>query len=46
VFDAPKFVQTAERMMARRGAALSEESRTWWTRVHAVCAADGRWPRP
>lgn len=45
VFDAPKFVQTAERMMARRGVPLSESSRRWWTSVHAMSATDGRWPR-
>lgn len=45
VFDATKFVQTAERMMARRGAALSESGRLWWTSVHAMIATDGRWPR-
>ncbi len=45
VFDATKFVQTAERMMARRGAALSESGRVWWTSVHAMSATDGRWPR-
>ncbi|WP_310570322.1 putative sugar nucleotidyl transferase [Gemmatimonas sp.] len=44
-FDATKFVQTAERMMARRGVSLSEGSRVWWTSVHALCAADSRWPR-
>ena len=45
VFDATKFVQTTERMMARRGAALSESGRVWWTSVHAMSATDGRWPR-
>ena len=44
-FDAPKFVQTAERMMARRGVSLSESSRQWWASVHAMSATDGRWPR-
>ncbi|QJR35159.1 putative sugar nucleotidyl transferase [Gemmatimonas groenlandica] len=44
-FDVTKFVQTAERMMARRGVPLTESSRAWWTSVHALCAADGRWPR-
>lgn len=44
-FDAAKFVQTAERMMARRGVSLSENSRAWWTSVHASSAADVRWPR-
>jgi UDP-N-acetylglucosamine diphosphorylase/glucosamine-1-phosphate N-acetyltransferase len=45
VFDATKFVQTAERMMARRGVVLDEGSRLWWSRVHAVYAANVRWPR-
>ena len=45
LFDAGKFVQTAERMMARRGVSLGERSRSWWTGVHAMSAADERWPR-
>jgi len=45
-FTVTKFVQTAERMMARRGVPLSERSREWWTSVHAMSATDGRWPRP
>jgi len=45
VFNATKFVQTAERMMARRGVVLDEGSRLWWSRVHAVYAANVRWPR-
>jgi UDP-N-acetylglucosamine diphosphorylase/glucosamine-1-phosphate N-acetyltransferase len=44
-FDAIKFVQTAERMMARRGIPLEEHGQRWWTHLHALCAADGRWPR-
>jgi UDP-N-acetylglucosamine diphosphorylase/glucosamine-1-phosphate N-acetyltransferase len=44
-FDAIKFVQTAGRMMARRGVALDERAQTWWTSVHALSATDGRWPR-
>jgi UDP-N-acetylglucosamine diphosphorylase/glucosamine-1-phosphate N-acetyltransferase len=44
-FDAPKFVQTAERMMARRGVSLRESGRLWWTGIHAMSATDGRWPR-
>ena len=44
-FDAPKFVQTAERMMARRGVSMNESSRQWWTGVHAMSATDGRWPQ-
>jgi len=45
-FDAVKFAQTAERMMARRGVALSDSAATWWREVHAMSSADQRWPRP
>lgn len=45
-FDAAKFVKTAARMMARRQVAMTEDSRAWWTTVHAMSAADRRWPRP
>jgi len=44
-FEATKFAQTAERMMARRGVPLSASSRRWWTSVHAMSATDGRWPQ-
>ncbi len=44
-YDAVKFVQTAERMMTRRQVAFTEGDGAWWTRVHAVSSADGRWPR-
>jgi UDP-N-acetylglucosamine diphosphorylase/glucosamine-1-phosphate N-acetyltransferase len=44
-FDAGKFADTAARMMARRGVALSDESKAWWLTVHAVAGADMRWPR-
>lgn len=44
-FDAVKFVQTAERMMARRHVTITERARAWWAEVHAMSAADGRWPR-
>lgn len=44
-FDARKFVDTATRMMARRGVALSDETKAWWQTVHAVACADTRWPR-
>lgn len=45
LFDAVKFVQTAERMMARRHVTITERDRAWWAEVHAMSAADGRWPR-
>jgi UDP-N-acetylglucosamine diphosphorylase / glucose-1-phosphate thymidylyltransferase / UDP-N-acetylgalactosamine diphosphorylase / glucosamine-1-phosphate N-acetyltransferase / galactosamine-1-phosphate N-acetyltransferase len=45
LFDASKFLQTAERMMSRRGVAVSEQSRRWWTSVHAMSTTDDRWPR-
>lgn len=44
-FDAAKFVQTAERMMARRHVVLAERDRAWWDDVQAMSAADSRWPR-
>ncbi|WP_396219779.1 putative sugar nucleotidyl transferase [Gemmatimonas sp.] len=44
-FDAAKFVQTAERMMARRDVALTDDARAWWTAVHLMGTADRRWPR-
>lgn len=44
-FEAGKFVETASRMMARRGVALSAAAQAWWREVHAVAAADTRWPR-
>ncbi|WP_411279605.1 putative sugar nucleotidyl transferase [Gemmatimonas sp.] len=44
-FDAIKFVQTAERMMARRQVAFTEGGRAWWAIVHAMTTADRRWPR-
>jgi UDP-N-acetylglucosamine diphosphorylase/glucosamine-1-phosphate N-acetyltransferase len=44
-FAEDKFVDTAERMMARRQIVLTESARAWWRRVHAVASADARWPR-
>ena len=44
-FEAAKFVQTADRMMARRHVVLAERDRAWWADVQAVSAADTRWPR-
>jgi len=40
-----KFVDTAERMMARREVPLSAAQRAWWATVHAYAAANTRWPR-
>ncbi|MCZ8204479.1 putative sugar nucleotidyl transferase [Gemmatimonas sp.] len=44
-FAEEKFVDTAERMMARRQIVMSASARGWWRRVHAVASADTRWPR-
>lgn len=44
-FAVDKFVDMAERMMARRQIVMSDESRSWWRRVHTVATADARWPR-
>ncbi len=45
LFDALKFAQTAERMMARRQVALTDIDRVWWARIHEMSIADARWPR-
>lgn len=45
VFAADKFVDTATRMMQRRGVALDAASADWWRGVHARALADTRWPR-
>ncbi|MFO0073876.1 MAG: hypothetical protein ACK55A_17595, partial [Gemmatimonas sp.] len=44
-FAEEQFVNTAERMMARRHVVMSASARSWWRRVHAVASADTRWPR-
>jgi UDP-N-acetylglucosamine diphosphorylase/glucosamine-1-phosphate N-acetyltransferase len=44
-FAADKFVDTAAKMMARRGVLLADDARGWWQRVHALLRADTRWPR-
>lgn len=44
-FAAPKFVETAGRMMARRHIALGAEEQAWWHRVHAHAMSDPGWPR-
>jgi hypothetical protein len=38
VYQKEKFLEAAERMMARRKVPLSEKARRHWTAVH-----DGRW---
>ncbi|MBL0941030.1 MAG: hypothetical protein IBJ03_19255 [Gemmatimonadaceae bacterium] len=45
VFEAPKFLDTASRMMARRHILLADAQRDWWARVHGYSAQDLRWPR-
>jgi hypothetical protein len=44
-FGVDKFVDMAERMMARRQVLLSDRPRRWWRTLHAVATADLRWPR-
>ena len=44
-FSVDKFVEMAERMMARRQVLLTEDARQWWRQVHAGATADLRWPR-
>lgn len=44
-FAVDKFVEMAERMMARRQVVLADGARQWWRQVHAGATADLRWPR-
>jgi len=44
-FAVDKFVDMAERMMARRQIVMPERARAWWRAVHTVAAGDVRWPR-
>jgi UDP-N-acetylglucosamine diphosphorylase / glucose-1-phosphate thymidylyltransferase / UDP-N-acetylgalactosamine diphosphorylase / glucosamine-1-phosphate N-acetyltransferase / galactosamine-1-phosphate N-acetyltransferase len=44
-FGVDKFLDMAERMMARRQIVMSELARSWWRRTHAVASIDARWPR-
>ena len=44
-FAVDKFVDMAERMMARRQIVLPDAARAWWRRIHMVATGDVRWPR-
>ncbi len=44
-YEVAKFVESASRMMARRGVAMTDASSAWWSDVHALACADPRWPR-
>lgn len=44
-FAVDKFVDMAERMMARRQLLMTDGARSWWRQVHSVASADTRWPR-
>jgi UDP-N-acetylglucosamine diphosphorylase/glucosamine-1-phosphate N-acetyltransferase len=44
-FAVDKFVDMAERMMARRQMPLTDGARAWWRQVHAVASSDPNWPR-
>lgn len=44
-FAVDKFIDMAERMMARRQLELTESAKRWWRAVHTVASHDFRWPR-
>lgn len=44
LFAADKFVEMAERMMARRQLLASASLRQWWRDLHTLASADSRWP--